>query len=257
MKARYFIHLAYNGTHYHGWQIQPDQITVQEKIETALHTVLRERISITGCGRTDTGVHASDYYAHFESVLAIDRKTIHSLNALVGADIVIFDIVRVGPDDHARYSAIERVYQYSLSLRKNPFHQETVSYVPGVKEEHLSKLNLVADMIVTHDNFESLSKKGADVSHYRCDVRYCRWRLEDANTLVMEIRANRFLRGMVRLIVGNSIRVALGKMTIDHLHTSILNQSPIPHSLSAPPQGLFLSKVNYPNPLQSILDGRI
>lgn len=245
---RYFIHLGYLGTHFHGWQRQPNAVTVQEKIESALSTFLKNPTTIYGCGRTDTGVHAKRYYAHFETTQSFEQKAIiKSVDALSGTDIVIYDIYPVGDDMHARFDAVSRSYDYFLDTRKDPFVQGLSYCHLSSKDLKLDKLQQAANLLLSYQEFFPFAKTNSDTPHYLCDVRVAQWHQLSPNKYKFNITANRFLRGMVRLIVGMCIQVAEDKVSLKEVKYALDHQSPLIKSWSVPPEGLYLSDVNYGN----------
>ena len=200
---RYFVKLAYNGTPFFGWQIQPKQISVQEVLEHAFSLLLKEKIEITGCGRTDTGVHAKEYFAHFdidsklqESELA---QLVFKLNSFLPKEIVIYEIRLVDAQSHARFDAISRTYCYYVDIEKNPF---TYPYAYRVFENlDMEAMNRAAALLLQNKDFESFSKVHTEVHHFECEVTESIW-YKNGNQLIFKITANRFLRNMVRAIVG-------------------------------------------------------
>ena len=252
--ARFFLQLSYNGTRFCGYQRQPNGVSVQETIENALTTLLKEPTEIVGCGRTDTGVHASQYFAHFDAPEAADwhnparhHQLILSLNALVGYDIAIQNIVHVADDAHARFDATSRTYHYHLDLRKNPFRRETAAFVPYIQRVDVDLLQAAAKILLDYSDFQTFCKTETDVNNYICRLSQSFWRVDEANQqLIYTISANRFLRGMVRLIVGMCLHVATQKISLDELHYALSHQLPLKKAFSAPPQGLFLTDIRYP-----------
>ena len=215
---RYFIELAYKGTHFHGWQIQPDAISVQEVLEKALSTKLQENISVTGAGRTDTGVHASFFVAHFDSEKIFDTaKLIYGLNHLVGKDIAISKLYLVPKNTHARFDAISRSYEYKISFIKDPFTQETASLFTKALDVDL--MNRASVILFNYIDFTSFSKLHTDTKTNNCTISEASWK-QTGNFLVFTITADRFLRNMVRAIVGTLLDVGTKKISISfyHLH---------------------------------------
>jgi len=255
--SRYFLELAYRGTPFKGWQRQPDTVTVQGTIEQAFHTYFREHIDIVGCGRTDTGVHASQYYAHFDATQKIDNKTLYGLNALTGHDIVLKSCQRVDNQDHARFSATQRTYHYYLRLKKSPFYRDTQSYIPRLEIRDLSILNNIANIYSSYNAFAPFCKTGSDQEHYNCDITSCYWEWHNHEVLKFTVSANRFLRGMIRLMVGASIKVLQKHITIEDIRHALDTQSQIPGAYSAPPEGLFLAEITYPKALNDRLHRRV
>lgn len=241
---RYFIHLAYNGTRFCGWQIQPHSPSVQETITCAISKLLGDSITITGAGRTDSGVHASCYYAHFETEKEFSNQDLtYKLNRILPYDIVIYSIFPVSNDIHARFSATKRTYTYSITKQKDPFHNETSYYYP--KALNITTMNEAAqNLIGTHD-FASFCKLHSDVSNTFCTIYTAQW--TDCNeTLIFTITANRFLRNMVRAIVGTLIEVGNGKISIDDFKHIIESKNRCNAGQSIPAQGLSLVNITYP-----------
>jgi len=242
---RYFIKLQYIGTHFHGWQSQPHDITVQEEIERALKIYFKEEVSITGCGRTDSGVHASGYYAHVD--LELDNKAdfLKKINHILHQDIVINDIIEVGDESHARFDAFYRAYCYKVRFEKNPFLRNLHYYYPYSKKPSVTLLQRSAELIKEGTDFEGFSKVGTDVNHHRCEIYDCYWKEVDSG-LEFHISANRFLRGMVRLLVGASINFGLSKIS-EQEFKEVLDSGKKPKlSWSVPAHGLRLTEVRYP-----------
>jgi tRNA pseudouridine38-40 synthase len=248
---RYFAHLSYNGKNYNGWQIQKNSDrTIQATIEEALFIVSRTKTPIIGCGRTDTGVHALQYFIHFDSDFAWNGLE-YKLNKILPPDIVIYKINQVGEECHARFDALSRAYQYQLHTFKNAFNNE-VSYFYKKGSFNLGKANKLCALIMDYEEFFPFCKSKSGVDHYKCNLKKANWTQRTSTDYVLDIEANRFLRGMVRLIVGACILVSEDKLTIDQVKNSLDNQVRLTKSLSAPPQGLFLKKIIYPQGITSL-----
>lgn len=244
---RYFIHLAYNGTNYCGWQTQPALPTVQLTIEQALTTLLRQPIAIVGCGRTDTGVHASDFYAHFiveeESHPLIDGiQLTFKLNSFLPADIAIFDIFPVRDNAHARFDATARTYQYHVSDKRLPFKQGLYSRI--YFQPDIDMMNQGAQILMEYTDFTSFAKLHTQVKTNICHLTEAHWDMV-GDEWVFTIRSNRFLRNMVRSVTGTLLDVGRGKLTLDRLREIIERKDRCAAGVSMPPQGLFLTKVEY------------
>ncbi|MEQ9581442.1 MAG: tRNA pseudouridine(38-40) synthase TruA, partial [Arenibacter sp.] len=206
---RYFVQFSYQGRSYHGWQKQPNAISVQEVLENAFSLILRESVSLIGAGRTDAGVHAREMFAHFDSdLLFVGTELVHRLNAYLPEDIAIVSICEVPAESHARFDATERTYEYWIVQNKNPFLVDRAYYVKYPL--NIEQMNKAAAILVEHKDFECFSKSITDVKTYRCDVRKAQW-IKDGEKLVFTISADRFLRNMVRAIVGTLLDVGLGK----------------------------------------------
>ena len=240
---RYFIELSYKGTNYHGWQIQPDASSVQEEITKALATILQEKILLVGAGRTDAGVHASQMFAHVDTVKKLTDDYVHKLNAILPNDIVIKSIKEVSDDTHARFDAVSRTYEYKILLGRDPFLLET-TWQLHQKNLQIEKMNEAANLLFKYEDFESFSKVKTDVNTFNCTIMKAVWTLEDKH-LIFHIKANRFLRNMVRAIVGTLIEVGLGKKTVEDFRKIIESKKRSEAGLSVPAKGLFLTEVCY------------
>ena len=243
--ARYFIHLAYNGANYSGWQTQPGLPTVQLTLEQALSTLLREPIAVVGCGRTDTGVHASDFYAHFvsEELGVRSEELVFKLNSFLPPDIVIYDIFLVADNAHARFDATARTYQYHVSDRRLPFRQG--QYCRIYYKPDIDKMNEAAKVLMEYEDFTSFAKLHTQVKTNICHMTRADW-TEEEGGWVFTIRSNRFLRNMVRSVTGTLLDVGRGKLTIDGLREIIERKDRCAAGVSMPACGLFLTKVEYP-----------
>jgi len=241
---RYFVELTYNGKNYHGWQIQPNAISVQETLSNALSIILRTKIDVVGAGRTDAGVHASQMFAHFDLKFEIDKEEIKlKMNAFLPEDIVIRAIFLVKDDAHARFDAISRSYAYKIWLGRNPFALETTWQLYQQKLD-IDKMNEAAAVLLEYTNFKCFSKSKTDVKTYNCNITEAKWVLND-NELNFYISADRFLRNMVRAIVGTLIEIGLGKKSIEDLRAIIQSKDRCKAGFSVPAHGLFLTKVVY------------
>ena len=240
---RYFIELSYKGTNYHGWQIQPDASSVQEEITKALATILQEKILLVGAGRTDAGVHASQMFAHVDTVKKLTDDYVHKLNAILPNDIVIKSIKEVSDETHARFDAVSRTYEYRILIGRDPFLLDT-TWQLHQKNLQIEKMNEAANLLFEYEDFESFSKVKTDVNTFNCTIMKAVWTLEDKH-LIFHIKANRFLRNMVRAIVGTLIEVGLGKKTIEDFRNIIESKKRSEAGLSVPAKGLFLTEVCY------------
>ena len=241
---RYFIELSYNGRAYHGWQNQPNAISVQEVLEDALSTLLKEEITIVGAGRTDSGVHAKQMYAHFNTVNKFSlEKLIYKLNSFLPNDIAVQDVFNVNDEAHARFDAISREYKYKISLFKNVFSFNNSYYFK--QELDVNKMNEAAKILFEYDDFECFSKSNTDVKTYNCKILKAEW-IYESNDLVFTIKADRFLRNMVRAIVGTLINVGIGKINVDQLHDIIKSKNRSQAGASVPGHALYLEKIEYP-----------
>ncbi len=242
---RYFIELSYNGKPYHGWQIQPNAITVQEELEKALSLLLRQNIKITGAGRTDTGVHALQMFAHFDIDQPVETaKLVNKLNAFLPQDIAIRQIRRVTADAHARFDALSRSYKYYIHRYKQPFLYDRSWYF--TKDLDVKLMNKAANILLLYDDFKSFSKTHTDVKTYICRIDEARWDVTD-NQLVFSITADRFLRNMVRAIVGTLVDVGLHKISEADFVKIIEAGDRQQAGFSVPAHALFLTQITYPD----------
>jgi tRNA pseudouridine38-40 synthase len=246
VKTRYFIFISYRGTFYHGWQIQPNSVTVQKTLDESLSVVLNEKISTTGAGRTDTGVHAMFFCAHFDysspDLLNISNL-VFRLNQFLPADISVNSIKKVVPDANARYSAISRTYKYYISRIKDPFSDNSSWYLHGKID--IKVMNKACRILSLHSDFTSFSKLHSGAKSNICKIYYADWEESD-NRLVFTIKADRFLRNMVRAIVGTSVEIGFGKMNLNEFEDIILAKDRCRAGKSAPAKGLFLVDIEYP-----------
>lgn len=245
MDQRYFIALAYDGATYHGWQVQPDAISVQEELQKALSLILRQDIEIVGCGRTDAGVHARYFIAHIDVSQPINDipKLVYKLNSFLSKAIVIYDIYPVDNELHARFSATSRSYEYHLVTQKSPF-LETYAFRPHFLPD-FEKMNEAAKKLLDYTDFTSFSRLHTDTFTNDCDVTLAEWRQHDEHHWVFHISANRFLRNMVRAIVGTLLDVGKGKLSIDEFCAIIEAKDRGKAGASAPAHALFLTAVAY------------
>lgn len=254
IKPRYFIHLAYDGTSYAGWQVQNNAKTVQGKLNLALSTLLSEHISTGGCGRTDAGVHATDFYAHFETAREVDEKFAFRLNSLLPEDITIYRVFRVADRANSRFDAYSRTYEYYIHSEKNPFlrHYSTQLYTRGIDWERMQE---AAAMLPGFSDFTSLCRPSEDFKTNICRVSEARWEAVSRPAIAgagnnefmrFTITSNRFLRGMVRKIVGVHLHIGRGRLSLDQFRCIVEAREEFPFAVSSPPQGLYLVRVRYP-----------
>ncbi len=243
---RYVLELAYNGTNYSGWQRQPNAISVEETVDTTLSTILGVTTKIVGCGRTDTGVHASYYVAHFDFDGTFPPMFFRRFNRFIADDIALLGLYRVPADFHARFHATARGYTYRITLGKDPFRQETVASLPQFADIDQQKMQQAADLLLNFTEFAPFCKTNSDAYTMQCNLTEARWEFTPREW-TFHISANRFLRGMVRLIVGMCLRAGEGKLALTTLQEAMEKQSRLPKPWSAPAAGLFLSAVVYPN----------
>lgn len=243
---RYFVDLAYNGTNYHGWQVQPNAPSVQETINKAINTLTRQEVKLVGCGRTDTGVHARDFVAHFDSTAELDtEKLVYKLNRFLPSDIVIYKMYKVNDEANSRFDALSRTYEYHITLQKNPFETEQCYYYTYGSLD-VEAMNQAAQKLFNYIDFTSFSKLHTDVKTNNCKIMYVQWSVKNSK-LIFTIKADRFLRNMVRAIVGTLLEVGKGKMSVDQFCDVIEQKDRGKAGVSAPAQGLFLTKIEYPD----------
>lgn len=241
---RYFIEIAYSGTNYSGWQMQPNAISIQQILEDAMSTLLRKDIKLVGAGRTDAGVHARQLFAHFDLEEIKDTSDlIFRLNSFLPKDIAIKNIIRVKEDTHARFHASEREYEYIISLKKDPFSQG-FSYQLHHKPDIVA-MSKAAISLLDYQDFQCFSRSNTDVKTYHCIVKKAFWK-EENDQLIFTIAADRFLRNMVRAIVGTLLNVGYGKTSLEEFHKIIESKERVRAGASAPAEGLYLTKVSYP-----------
>ena len=251
---RYFIHLAYDGTGYNGWQVQNNAETVQGKLNIALSIILSERISTGGCGRTDTGVHATDFYAHFTTEKVLDEKFAFRLNSILPYDITIFKVFRVGDRANTRFDAYSRTYEYYIHADKNPFlrHYSTQIFAKGIDWD---LMNEAAAMLPTFSDFTTLCRPSEDFKTNICNVTEARWEKvtrpaaaggRENEFMRFTVTSNRFLRGMVRGLVATQLEVAKGKHTTDDFRKIIEAHDCTKAFFDAPGHGLYLEHIQYP-----------
>jgi tRNA pseudouridine38-40 synthase len=243
---RYFIELSYDGTNYHGWQVQPNAVTVQELLDKALTTLLRQPVETMGCGRTDTGVHAKDFFVHLDvetmddRPLTIDKR---GLNALLPHDIAVKQIIPVHPEAHARFDATLRSYEYHIHFEKNPF-LNGYSWLLRDKPD-LELMNRAAAIVMEYTDFSCFSKSNTQVKTNNCKIAKAEW-VETENGIVFHISADRFLRNMVRAIVGTLLMVGKGEMQPEDIRTIIESKNRSNAGMSVPACGLYLTEIKYP-----------
>lgn len=237
--------MAYKGTRFHGWQVQPNAVSVQECLEKALSTITRETIAVTGAGRTDTGVHASYFVAHFDSSKPhLDHPDFtHKLNSFLKEDMSVFGLSKVGPEAHARFDALSRTYQYHINIRKDPFSVKTSWYF--FRQPTVDTMNEACRILFDYIDFTSFSKLHTDVKTNNCKIIQAEW-IQQNNNLIFTVKADRFLRNMVRAMVGTLLEVGLGKMDIAAFKSVIERKDRGAAGLSVPAHGLFLTDIAYP-----------
>ncbi|MBR0262596.1 MAG: tRNA pseudouridine(38-40) synthase TruA [Prevotella sp.] len=242
---RYFVWFGYDGAAYHGWQIQPNGNSVQEELQRGLSTLLREDISVTGAGRTDAGVHARVMVAHFDTEKALDcRQLAYKLNRLLPQDIAVDRVEPVSDDLHARFSATSRTYHYYIHTRKNPFRR---AYSCEMHYDlDFAKMNEAGRILTTYEDFGAFCKAHSDVKTTLCQVTKAEWIQTSDTSWYFEITANRFLRNMVRAVVGTLVDVGRGKLTLDDFRKVIEGKQRSDAGESMPANALFLENITYP-----------
>lgn len=240
---RYFLEIAYKGTAYRGFQKQPNDVTIQSELERALQIIIQQPVPLTGSSRTDAGVHALQNFFHFDVDTAFEPKRLYNLNAILPADIVVKNILPVHDDAHCRFSAVSRAYTYHIYRTKNPFLKDRAYYYPYYLNKQL--LQQAADVLSSYTDFTSFSKRNTQVKTFECTILMAKWYEKD-NQVVFSVSANRFLRGMVRGLVGTMLKVGRGVSSVDQFKSIIEGKDCSRADFSVPPQGLFLNSVNYP-----------
>jgi tRNA pseudouridine38-40 synthase len=240
---RYFIELAYNGKAYFGWQFQPDALSVQETLEKALYVLMQQPTPVTGAGRTDTGVHATQYFAHFDTDEIADMGSlVYKLNAILPEDIAVYGIFIVPDNAHARFDAVTRSYKYYVIQRKDPFLAERSHFVKN--ELDIDRMNKAAGLLKNYTDFKCFSKSKTDVKTYNCKISEAYWE-KSGDLLIFHITADRFLRNMVRAIVGTLLDVGLHKIHVEDIHDIIESRDRQRAGTSVPAKALFLTGITY------------
>jgi len=244
LKKRYFIELSYDGSDFCGWQVQPNAPTVQEAINNALSVILRQEISVVGCGRTDTGVHASHFFAHFDAVIETFtlEKLMYKLNCMLPFSIAIHDLYEVKPEAHTRFDAISREYKYFINIQKDPFTHQ-FAYKPNFIPD-IDLMNDACKVLFDYIDFTSFSKLHTDAKTNNCKIMAAYWE-KIGNQLVFTIKADRFLRNMVRAIVGTMLDIGRSKLSKDDLITIIESKNRCKAGVSVPGKALFLYRIEY------------
>lgn len=242
---RYFIEFSYFGKPYHGWQKQLNAITVQQVLEEALSTLLRRPVETVGAGRTDTGVHAKQMFAHFETDEITNKiNLVYRLNALLPEAIAVRQIFEVSDNAHARFDAVARTYEYRVVQEKNPFYSDHAHYIKHPL--NIKRMNEGAAVLFEYEDFECFSRSNTDVKTYLCEITEAIWE-KKGDKLVFTVTANRFLRNMVRAIVGTLLEVGQGKSSVDDVKRIINSKDRSQAGPSVPSKGLYLTSVRYPD----------
>ena len=244
-QSRYFLDLSYLGDAYHGWQRQPNVTTVQQVIEEALFTTTRKVTHVFGAGRTDTGVHAKQMIAHFDAEFdgRKEKQLVHQLNSCLPLDIAVKRLFKVNKDAHARFDATERSYEYHLCTEKDPFHVPFHYHIKSIPDIEL--MNQAAQILFEYEDFECFSKTKTDVRTFLCKITHAEWVMKDSH-YIFNISADRFLRNMVRAIVGTLLKIGLKKQDLNDFRKIIERKNRSEAGLSVPSKGLFLTKITYP-----------
>ncbi|MCD4734743.1 MAG: tRNA pseudouridine(38-40) synthase TruA [Bacteroidales bacterium] len=243
---RYFLRLAFNGENYHGWQIQQNALTVQEKINNAISAILKTKINVVGCGRTDTGVHARQFHVHFDTSKEIHSEKeifLRQMNGILPNDIVIYDLIPVKQDASARFDAVSRTYRYYISREKDPFSLKTSWFYHAAF--NIDLMNAGANQLKNTRDFTSFSKVDTEVKTFICKLSRAEFK-ESGHLLVFTITADRFLRNMVRAIVGTLAELGRGSIDLVKLEEIIAGKNRSKAGYSVPAKGLFLEEVKYP-----------
>lgn len=241
---RYFASLAYDGTAYYGWQIQPNEISVQQHINQVFSIVFRTTIETTGCGRTDKGVHATQFYAHFDLEAQIENveKVLYQINSLLPIDIRVYNLIPVHSDAHARFDAIQRSYSYYIKRKPSPFNNHYFWF--NRQQVNIGAMNEAAALCLPHLDFSCFTKSGGNQLTKNCIMSECRW-IEKGDDLQFTVSANRFLRGMVRAMVGTFYDVGTEKITVDEFKSILDSKNRTEAGKTVPAHGLFLEEVKY------------
>lgn len=240
---RYFLEVAYKGTLFSGFQIQDNASSIQQEVEKALEIFFRQHIGLTGSSRTDGGVHALQNFFHFDYQGVIEDRVLYNINAILSPDIVLKSIRPVAPDAHCRYDALAREYRYYLYRKKDPFLADRAWFYPYTLDRE--KLQAAAAILTEHSDFTSFSKRNTQVKTFLCTIQESVWKEEETG-LVYHVKANRFLRGMVRGLVGTMLHVGRGKLSVEDFADVIRRKDNQLADFSAPGHGLFLYRVHFP-----------
>jgi len=240
---RYFLDISYKGTSFHGWQRQPNAFTVQEALEKAMKVLLQEEVQVTASGRTDTGVHARQQMVHFDTAQVLNADFTYKLNHILPESIVASHLYQVSDEAHSRFDATSRSYEYHIHVFKDPFvNQQSYRVKPKLD---LDRLNAAAALLIGKQDFCSFSKVHTGVAHFECDIKEARWE-QEGNKLVFYVTANRFLRGMVRTLVGTMLEIGIGKQEVSWIKEIVEARDRKAAGRAVDPEGLFLTQVVYP-----------
>lgn len=250
MMKRYFIELSYDGAGFGGFQIQKNTVTIQGALEDALAIIYRQPIALTGASRTDAGVHALQNFFHFDTDVLIEPKHLYNLNSILPNSVVVHAIYKVPNDAHARFDAVQRTYIYRIHKVKSPFSEGRSWFYPYPVNMEL--LQAAADILLLYTDFESFSKKSTSVNTFECTISKALW-VEEGQNLSFHIDANRFLRGMIKGLVGTMLQVGRGQLTIEQWEEIIQSKDEQKVDFSTPAHGLYLSSIKYPDYFQKII----
>ena len=243
---RYFLQLAFNGAAYCGWQIQKNAPTVQETLQEGMGTILQELVKLIGCGRTDSRVHAKDFYAHFDTDQILNSSFVEKLNRILPRDIWVKQLFQPSAiTNHARFHATQRTYEYWICTTRNPFYLNLATYYHRLPL-NVERMNAAAARLLQYEDFETFSKINPNLNHYKCQVHEAFWTQQNQELLKFTIRANRFVRGMVRLIVASLVRVGNGRISPEEFEARLAARDRQQAADAAPPDGLYLAHIQYP-----------
>jgi tRNA pseudouridine38-40 synthase len=248
--SRYFLELSYKGTAYSGFQVQDNAPTIQSEVEKALQTLFRQAFELTGSSRTDAGVHANQNFFHFDTELDLISKHIYNLNALLPQDIAVKGVYKMPATAHCRFDAVAREYKYFIYNSKDPFRNDRAWLFPYPLDREL--LQEGARILTEYSDFTSFSKRNTQVKTFQCSIGISEWH-QEADTLIYQVKANRFLRGMVRGLVGTMLKLGRGQITIEEFKQIIEAKDCSRADFSTPPQGLFLNGIYYNDTLKRFL----
>ena len=241
---RYFLEVSYRGSHYSGFQSQKNANTIQAEVEKAFKILLKEEVQLTGSSRTDAGVHALQNYFHFDTKSELSSQLLYNLNAILPGDIAARNLLKVKDEAHCRFDAVSREYKYNIYQKKNPFLEDNAYYYPYTLD--LELIQKAATIITEYSDFTSFSKRNTQVKSFTCDIQESHWIIE-GECFIYQVKANRFLRGMVRALVATMLKVGRNKTNPDNFRTIIESKDCTLADFSAPPEGLFLVQVAFPN----------
>ncbi|HEY8401978.1 MAG TPA: tRNA pseudouridine(38-40) synthase TruA [Cytophagaceae bacterium] len=241
---RYFLEIAYKGTNYHGWQIQNNAHTIQAELENALKLLLGTSVDTIASGRTDAGVHAEQQFVHFDSSQKLTTHHLFKLNKILPEDVWVKAGYRVVDNANARFDAISRSYEYRIFKTKNPFYRGLYYYY--FRPLNIALMQQASDLLLKHQDYQCFSRVKTSVEHFLCDITEAQW-IDTEEVLIFKIKANRFLRGMVRTIVGTLLEVGLEKLSVEEFESIILAKDRKQAGRSAPPEGLYFTKIEYPS----------